>query len=134
MAADVCKALGIKNPSIAVKPLGTEEWSKSNLGQHGLDNPSYVTKRLGEDEKASFKLPNQRGSAARIVSESGLYKTISKMEQLAKHNMVSVEENTSRIAYLHEQNLDLTAEAQAAKNIAANLAKLIENETGEIKE
>lgn len=48
--------------------------------------------------------------------------------------MVSVEENTNRISELHEQNLSLTAEAQAAKNIAANLAKLIENEIGEIKE
>lgn len=65
---------------------------------------------------------------------SGFTKTISKLEQLAKANMVSVEENTDRISALHEQNLYLTAEAQAAKNIAANLAKLIENETGEIKE
>jgi len=47
--------------------------------------------------------------------------------------MVSVEENTNRISALHQQNLSLTAEAQAAKNIAANLAKLIENETGEVK-
>jgi len=64
---------------------------------------------------------------------SGFTKTINKLEQLAKHNMVSVEENTNRIASLHEQNLSLTAEAQAAKNIAKNLAKLIENETGEVK-
>ena len=56
VAADVCKALG-------------------------LDNPSYVTKRLGEDEKASFKLPNQRGSAANIISESGLYKLIMRSDK-----------------------------------------------------
>lgn len=56
VAADVCKALG-------------------------LDNPSYVTKRLGEDEKASFKLPNQRGSAAKIISESGLYKLIMRSDK-----------------------------------------------------
>src|SRR5690606_32003881 len=56
VAADVCKVLG-------------------------LDNPSYVTKRLGEDEKASFKLPNQRGSAAKIISESGLYKLIMRSDK-----------------------------------------------------
>lgn len=65
---------------------------------------------------------------------SGFTKTINKLEQLAKANMVTVEENTNRISSLHQKNLSLTAEAQAAKNIAANLAKLIENETGEVKD
>lgn len=51
VAADVCKVLGIKNPTVAVKPLGSDEWSKSNLGQRGL-------------------------GAALTVSESGLYKLI----------------------------------------------------------
>lgn len=64
---------------------------------------------------------------------SSFTKTISKLEQLAKANTVSVEENTNRIYDLHQQNLSLTAEAQAAKNIAANLVKLIENETGEVR-
>lgn len=65
---------------------------------------------------------------------SGFTKTIDKLEKLTKVNMVTVEENTDRITKLHQQNLDLTAEAQAAKNIASNLRKLIESETeGETK-
>lgn len=46
-----------------------------------LDNASYVTKRLDADEKASFKLPNQRGSAATIISESGLYKLVMRSDK-----------------------------------------------------
>ena len=56
VATDVCKALGIKNPSIAVKPLGNDEWSKANLGQRGL-------------------------GAVLIVSESGLYKLVMRSDK-----------------------------------------------------
>ncbi|MFA7168908.1 MAG: hypothetical protein WC096_08405 [Sphaerochaetaceae bacterium] len=64
---------------------------------------------------------------------SDLTKTITKLDRLASINITTVEENTDRIDALQQQNLSLTAEAQAARNIAANLLKLIENETGEIK-
>ncbi|HHB2580955.1 Bro-N domain-containing protein [Klebsiella pneumoniae] len=56
VAADVCKALGIKNPSVAVKPLGSDEWAKCNLGQRGL-------------------------GAALAVSESGLYKPVMRSDK-----------------------------------------------------
>lgn len=46
-----------------------------------LDNPSYVVKRIGDDEKASFRLPNQRGSASTIISESGLYKLVMRSDK-----------------------------------------------------
>lgn len=65
---------------------------------------------------------------------SGFNKTITKLEQLNKVNITHVEENTQRIKSLQEQNLSLTAEAQAAKNIADNLRKLVTAETEEIKE
>jgi hypothetical protein len=65
---------------------------------------------------------------------SGFNKTIDKLERLAKTNFTNVEENTDRIQALYQQNLNLTAEAQAAKNIATNLRKLIDNETGEVKD
>jgi len=60
-------------------------------------------------------------------------KTIKKLELLAETNENHVELNTKRIDNLKENNLSLTAEAQAAKNIAENLKKLIETETGEVK-
>ncbi|MCG6322842.1 hypothetical protein K6U54_11000 [Vibrio alginolyticus] len=52
----------------------------------------------------------------------------SKTAQIAKH------ESTDRIQALHQQNLSLTAEAQAAKNIANNLRKLLDTETEEVKD
>lgn len=64
---------------------------------------------------------------------SGFNKTITKLEQLSKLNNDHVEENTQRIKSLQEQNLSLTAEAQAAKNIADNLRKLLATETEETK-
>lgn len=36
VAMDVCKALGLSNPSMSVRNLDTDEWSKFNLGQRGL--------------------------------------------------------------------------------------------------
>ncbi|UWF58983.1 BRO-N domain-containing protein [Brucella sp. 2716] len=53
VAADVCRILGMLNTSKAVLP-------------------------LGEAEKTNFKLAFQRGSAANVISESGLYKLILK--------------------------------------------------------
>lgn len=46
-----------------------------------LDNTSYVVKRLGDDEKASLKLPKQRGSAVTVISESGLYKLVMRSDK-----------------------------------------------------
>lgn len=56
VAADVCRVLGIKNTTAAVKPLREYEWSKSNLGQRGM------------------------GSAL-TVSESGLYKLVMRSDK-----------------------------------------------------
>lgn len=56
VAADVCKALGIKKPSMAVKPLGVSEKRKSDL-------------------------PLGRGSAPTLISESGLYKLIMRSDK-----------------------------------------------------
>lgn len=59
---------------------------------------------------------------------SGFNKTLAKLEALSAKNSKAVEENTSRIVSLQEQNLGLIAETQAAKNVAANIRKLIQDE------
>ncbi|OIN07925.1 hypothetical protein [Oceanisphaera psychrotolerans] len=56
---------------------------------------------------------------------TGFNKTLTKLEALTKQNTKQVEVNTTRIDELKQQNLDLTAEAQAAKNIAQNIRQLI---------
>ena len=56
VAADVCKALGIQKPSMAVKP-------------------------LDESEKRKSDLPLGRGSAPTLISESGLYKLIMRSDK-----------------------------------------------------
>jgi hypothetical protein len=56
-------------------------------------------------------------------------KVITKLETLATKNDTTVESNDRYIKQLQEQNLELVAEAQAARNIASNFRKLIEEET-----
>ncbi|NNU59087.1 BRO-N domain-containing protein [Ochrobactrum soli] len=41
-----------------------------------LANPSYVTTRLEASQKASFKLPFQRGSASTVITKGGLFSLI----------------------------------------------------------
>lgn len=103
----------------------------------GLDNPSYVTKRLSEDEKASFKLPNQRGSAAKLISESGLYKLVDELS--AEMHFAPVQSfrggmklDSSEKATINRITLGL-APGKSMVIISKNLAKLIQNETGETK-
>lgn len=56
VASDVCKALTLKNPSVAVAHLDSNEWSKANLGQRGL-------------------------GAVIVISESGLYKLVMRSDK-----------------------------------------------------
>lgn len=56
VAADVCRTLGISNPSVAVRALGADEWAKANLAQRGM------------------------GSAI-TLSESGLYKLVMRSDK-----------------------------------------------------
>lgn len=56
VATDVCRVLDLSNPSVAVRPLDDDEWSKANLGLRGL------------------------GSAI-IISESGLYKLVMRSDK-----------------------------------------------------
>lgn len=59
---------------------------------------------------------------------SGFNKTLIKLEALNAANTKQVEMNTTRIDELKQENLALTAEAQAAKNIAQNVRQLITTE------
>jgi prophage antirepressor-like protein len=43
VAADVCKALDLKNPTVAIKSLDEDERSKKNLGLRGLGAAIVVT-------------------------------------------------------------------------------------------
>lgn len=59
---------------------------------------------------------------------SGFNKTLTKLDALVSSNSKTVDDNTARIDVLKQQNLELTAEAQAAKNVASNIRKMIEGE------
>lgn len=56
VAADVCRILDLSNPTVAVRPLATDEWAKTNLAQRGL-------------------------GAAIIISESGLYRLVMRSDK-----------------------------------------------------
>ncbi|MDV2968846.1 Bro-N domain-containing protein [Nitratireductor aquimarinus] len=72
-----------KGHKVRVVELEGEPWFVAGdvCGVLGLDNTSYVAQRLNIEEKHSFKLSNQRGRPAIIVSESGLYKLVMRSDK-----------------------------------------------------
>lgn len=57
----------------------------------------------------------------------GFQKTVRQLEALAKLNDAKVDTNAGQIRRLQEDNLELMGEAQAARNAAANIRKILED-------
>lgn len=75
VAKDVCRILALSNPSVALRPLGSDEKAKTNLAQRGM----------GDDFSASDALKSLRPARGRprlaLISESGLYKLVMRSDK-----------------------------------------------------
>lgn len=59
---------------------------------------------------------------------AGFKKTIAQLDELVHLNERQIEDNLDSITVLQEQNLELTAEKQAALNVSHNLRRMLEGD------
>lgn len=140
VASDICKALGLSNPSVAVSKLDEDERAKFNLGVHDSDGTNCVNEyglynlvlASRKTEAKAFKrwithevIPSIRKSGGYIAGQE----TMSDTELMAKALLVAqkqIEERNKQIETLQPKALFADAVSASKSSIlVGDLAKLL---------
>lgn len=140
VASDICKALGLSNPSVAVSRLDEDERAKFNLGVHDSDGTNCINEyglynlvlASKKTEAKAFKrwithevIPSIRKSGGYIAGQE----TMSDTELMAKALLVAqkqIEERNKQIETLQPKALFADAVSASKSSIlVGDLAKLL---------
>lgn len=101
IAADVCRTLGLTNPTVAIHSLDGDEWAKKNLGLRGLGAVIVVSepglyKLTGRSSKPEAKAFDRwvRHDVLPAIRKEGLYVT-GEEKGLRKHQPEKMVEKVS---------------------------------------